>query len=64
MNHAIITSVRALLLSMILSTLAIANQLPTLGESSFGIVSLDEEHQLGTAWVRTLRAQAPLLDRR
>lgn len=39
-----------------------ASELPLLGDSSSGIISLEEEHRLGNAWVRMLRAQAPLLD--
>ncbi len=39
-----------------------ANELPLLGDSSSDIISLEQEHRLGGAWVRTLRAQAPLLD--
>ena len=37
-------------------------QLPLLGDSTSGVVSLEEEHRVGRAWVRVLRAQAPLLD--
>ncbi len=62
MKHTINASCRALCLSLALLSPAHADQLPLLGDSSSGIVSLDEEHQLGNAWVRTLRAQAPLLD--
>ncbi|WP_421864061.1 M48 family metalloprotease [Motiliproteus sp.] len=39
-----------------------ANQLPLLGDSSSAVVTLEEERRLGNAWVRVLRAQAPLLD--
>ncbi len=39
-----------------------ANELPILGDSSSDIISLDEEYRLGNAWVRLLRAQAPLLN--
>lgn len=39
-----------------------AAELPILGDSSSDIISLDEEYRLGNAWVRILRAQAPLLD--
>ncbi|RDE24259.1 M48 family peptidase [Motiliproteus coralliicola] len=40
----------------------LANQLPLLGDTSSAIVTLEEERRLGNAWVRVLRAQAPLLD--
>ncbi|WP_210394891.1 M48 family metalloprotease [Motiliproteus sediminis] len=36
--------------------------LPILGDSASSVVSLDEEYRIGRAWVRILRAQAPLLD--
>tara|TARA_R110002167_G_scaffold52042_1_gene150525 strand:+ start:2233 stop:3669 length:1437 start_codon:yes stop_codon:yes gene_type:complete len=52
----------AALWSLVFSPSAHANQLPILGDSTSGIVSLNEEYKLGSAWVRTLRAQAPLLE--
>ncbi|MEH6648417.1 MAG: M48 family metalloprotease [Motiliproteus sp.] len=57
---AIVLSI-SLLLSLLPGTLN-AVELPILGDSSSDIISLDEEHRLGNAWVRILRAQAPLLD--
>ncbi len=62
MTHKLSTYVRGLLLCSLLWSPVYANPLPLLGDSSSGILSLDEEYRLGNAWVRTLRAQAPLLD--
>ncbi|MFT6915634.1 MAG: putative Zn-dependent protease [Motiliproteus sp.] len=62
MIQGIATSFRVLIISAVLSSLTYADQLPQLGDSSSGIVSLDEEHRLGSAWVRTLRAQVPMLN--
>jgi len=39
----------------------IANDLPSLGDSSSGIVSPEQEHQLGRAWLSLLRGQVPQL---
>ncbi|WP_207061929.1 M48 family metalloprotease [Motiliproteus sp. SC1-56] len=39
-----------------------SNELPVIGDTASAIVSLDEEFRIGRAWVRTLRAQAPLLN--
>jgi predicted Zn-dependent protease len=36
--------------------------LPMMGDSTSGIISLQKEHQLGQAWVRTLRGRARLYD--
>lgn len=36
--------------------------LPALGDSASGYVSLQQEHQLGRTWLRQLRAQAPTID--
>lgn len=38
-----------------------ANDLPSLGDTSSGIVSPQQEHQLGRAWLSLLRAQVPQL---
>ncbi|WP_417778245.1 M48 family metalloprotease [Stutzerimonas xanthomarina] len=38
-----------------------ANDLPSLGDSSSGIVSPEQEHQLGRAWLSLLRGQVPQL---
>ena len=62
MHHFVTYTIRALLVSFLLITPLQAQQLPLLGDSSSGIVSLEQEHRLGNAWVRILRAQAPLLD--
>lgn len=40
---------------------AVANDLPSLGDSSSGIVSPEQEHQLGRAWLSLLRGQVPQL---
>lgn len=40
---------------------ALANDLPSLGDSSSGIVSPEQEHQLGRAWLSLLRGQVPQL---
>ena len=40
------------------SSLAAHNDLPDLGDSTSGYVSQSQEHQLGRAWLRQLRAQA------
>lgn len=37
------------------------NNLPTLGDHSSGIISLEQEYALGQSFLRALRAQAPLL---
>lgn len=34
-------------------------KLPSLGDASSGIVSLQQEHELGQAWARSFRAQVP-----
>ena len=38
-----------------------ANELPDLGDSASAIVSPEQERRLGRAWLRQLRAQAPLI---
>ncbi|MEH6471959.1 MAG: M48 family metalloprotease [Halopseudomonas sp.] len=62
MKQTISAILSALLLGISLPLSAQANELPILGDSSSNIISLDEEHRLGSAWVRILRAQAPLLN--
>lgn len=54
----------ALILSSILWCLTLsANQdLPTFGDSTSGIISLEQEHKLGQQFLRSIRAQAPTLD--
>src|SRR5690606_23967917 len=39
-----------------------ANELPALGNSASGYVSLQQEHELGRLWLRQLRAQATVVD--
>jgi len=44
-------------------TPANANQdLPTLGDRTSGLISLHQEKELGSEWLRALRSQAPTLD--
>ncbi|MCJ0972629.1 M48 family metalloprotease [Pseudomonas sp. PS1] len=50
-----------LTLACLLGQPAIANDLPSLGDSSSGIVSPEQEHQLGRAWLSLLRGQVPQL---
>lgn len=45
----------------LLSPLATAFELPTLGDTSSSIVSLEQEHQLGRAWLSILRGQVEQL---
>ncbi|GAA3939762.1 M48 family metalloprotease [Litoribacillus peritrichatus] len=44
------------------STAFAAAQLPTLGDSTSGFISLDQEYQLGRGWLRALRSQTPILE--
>ena len=41
---------------------AAQNDLPTLGDTSSGIISLEQERKLGQQFLRSIRAQAPTLD--
>ena len=50
-----------LTLAVLIGQPAIANDLPSLGDSSSGIVSPEQEHQLGRAWLSLLRGQIPQL---
>lgn len=50
-----------LTLACLLGQPAMANDLPSLGDSSSGIVSPEQEHQLGRAWLSLLRGQVPQL---
>lgn len=50
-----------LTLACLLGQPVMANDLPSLGDSSSGIVSRDQEHQLGRAWLSLLRGQVPQL---
>lgn len=43
-------------------TLSANQNLPTFGDSTSGIISLDQEHRLGQQFLRSIRAQAPTLD--
>ncbi|MDF1820799.1 MAG: M48 family metalloprotease [Alcanivoracaceae bacterium] len=40
---------------------AMANDLPDLGDPSVALLSADQEHRLGRAWLRQLRGTVPLL---
>jgi predicted Zn-dependent protease len=44
------------------STAYADDSLPMMGDTTSGIISLDKEHELGQAWVRTLRGKAQLYD--
>ncbi|MCQ4346857.1 M48 family metalloprotease [Pseudomonas stutzeri] len=46
-----------LTLACLLAAPAIASELPSLGDASSAIVSPDQEHQLGRAWLNVLRGQ-------
>ena len=41
---------------------ALAQDLPTFGDSSSGIVTMNEERKLGQQFLRSVRARAPTLD--
>ena len=43
-------------------TLSANQDLPTFGDSTSGIISLEQEHKLGQQFLRAVRAQAPTLD--
>ena len=62
MKRVLTRTLQTTLLSLALCSPLNANELPLLGDSSSGIISLDEEYKLGNAWVRVLRAQAPMLN--
>lgn len=49
-------------LCLYLPAQAASNDLPNLGDSTSGIVSLQQEQQLGRTWLRQLRNQAVLID--
>ncbi|WP_044871466.1 M48 family metalloprotease [Pseudomonas sp. LFM046] len=51
-----------LTLACLLATPVMADDLPALGDSSSSIVSPEQEHQLGRAWLGLLRAQVPQLN--
>lgn len=50
-----------LTLSCLLSPPGMASDLPSLGDASSAIVSPEQEHQLGRAWLSLLRGQVPHL---
>ncbi|MNF25903.1 TPR repeat-containing protein YfgC precursor [compost metagenome] len=50
-----------LTLTCLLTTPAFASDLPALGDASSSIVSPDQEHQLGRAWLNVLRGQVKSL---
>ncbi len=51
-----------LVLACLLAQPALANDLPSLGDSSSAIVSPEQEHQLGRAWLSILRGQVRQLE--
>lgn len=50
-----------LTLACLLATPALASDLPALGDASSSIVSPEQEHQLGRAWLNVLRSQVKSL---
>ena len=51
-----------LTLACLFASPAMADDLPSLGDSSSSIVSPEQEHQLGRAWLGLLRGQVPQLN--
>ncbi|MGF6692549.1 putative Zn-dependent protease [Metapseudomonas resinovorans] len=51
-----------LTLACLLASPTMADDLPSLGDSSSSIVSPEQEHQLGRAWLSLLRGQVPQLN--
>ena len=51
-----------LVLACMLSISVVASELPSLGDSSSSIVSPEQEHQLGRAWLSMLRGQVRQLE--
>jgi predicted Zn-dependent protease len=51
-----------LTLACLLATPGMASDLPSLGDSSSSVVSPQQEHLLGRAWLSLLRGQVPQLD--
>ena len=51
----------ALLITLSALTNGASNDLPSLGDSASGLISLDQEHKLGRIWLRNLRQQASTL---
>lgn len=39
-----------------------ANELPALGDTTSGLISLQQEHELGRDWLRNMRSQVPTID--
>jgi len=50
-----------LLIMTSLTSFAASNDLPSLGDSTSGLISTDQEYVLGRAWLRNLRSQASTL---
>ena len=50
-----------LLLSASFPSLSANNDLPSLGDASSGLISIEQEHTLGRTWLRNLRSQASTL---
>ena len=51
-----------LLLILVLMSPALRAELPNIGSANASALQLDQEYRIGQAWVRMLRAEAPLLD--
>ncbi len=67
LSQKISTMIRLLIAALVLGALtgtlhAADNDLPTFGDSTSGIISLDQERALGQQFLRSIRAQAPTLD--
>ena len=39
-----------------------ANELPALGDTTSGLISLQQEHELGRDWLRNMRSQVSTID--
>ena len=48
-------------LTILQPTHARANELPPLGDASSAVISTEQEYKIGRAWLRQLRAQAPVI---
>lgn len=53
--------ITAVLLIFSLNSHSASNDLPSLGDSTSGLISLDQEHKLGRIWLRNLRQQTATL---
>jgi len=51
----------ALSLMLLQTPIAMAEELPKLGDAASAVVSPEQEYKIGRAWLRQLRAQAPII---